>query len=114
MSRYGIFALAALAACSGPDDKTDSGDTADTTAGACPDGLYTGPVTITIHEVACNADGNIDYEIETEGWTGNGRVFSQETSNDDAWADEHDLLSHEFDECQFWDRLEAGAGEEGS
>lgn len=104
--RY-VFALAALAACAGEKDQgTESGETGETTPPAtdCPDGVYEGPVTITDYSVTCEGN-SIVYFVETEGWTGGGRVFSQETSNDNAWSDEHELYSYEFDLCQAWDRL---------
>lgn len=112
--RY-VFALAALAACSGPDDKGDSADTgaldtdgADTdtdTEATCPDGVYEGPVSIVSWDVSCVND-QVTYSIETEGWTNDGVVYSQETENTPPWSDEHDLVSYEFDECQSWDKLQ--------
>jgi hypothetical protein len=109
--RY-VFALAALAACSGPDDKGgQSGETGTTGPTECPDGLYEGPISIVEYSVTCENDAVV-YFVETEGWTGGGRVFSQETSNDDAWADEHVLYSYEFDVCQAWDRLSTSDQEE--
>jgi hypothetical protein len=106
MSRYVIFALAALAACSGPDDKDGSGDTATPGTEECPGGVYTGPVLIVDYSVTCDANDVVTYFVETDGWTANGRVFSQETSNTPAYSDEHDLMSYEYDECQAWDRLD--------
>lgn len=109
MSRYAFMALAALAACSGPDDKGDSGgETGTTTTGCPPADVFTGPTLITSYSVACDANDALAILVETQGWTGGGQIFMQETANSPAWAETHSLSSYEFDICQEWDHLALG------
>src|SRR5688572_8295988 len=102
--RYAILAALALA-CSG-EKATDSGDSAGTTNPECPNGVFTGPTTITHVEVTCTGN-QVRLAADTEGWTHNGSVYSQETANiEPQWNDEHSIESYEYDACGYEDHLE--------
>lgn len=114
MNRFAIFAAFALVACAGDSDtKTDSGsptgiDTTDTeTECAGQGGFYDGPITVQEVSVTCDASDNVRFYARTEGWTGDGWVFSQETANPTPnWSDTHDMESYQFDACGYEDELE--------
>jgi hypothetical protein len=112
MNRSAFAALAALmVACAADTGKTDSGTTdvsdttTDTTGGTCPGGFYTGPVVVEMGSATCAAD-TVTFDVQTAGWTSGGMVYSIQTSAQ-AWADEHDVESYEFEECGAWDHLGA-------
>ena len=100
---FAAFAAAMLVGC--PDTgKTDSGTTDNTdTDGGC-DTTYSGPVTITSGSASCTA-GTATIEVETTGWTGDGRIYQTDNADNPPWEDEHDLTSYEFDACGAWDHL---------
>jgi hypothetical protein len=99
--------LPVLLLAAGCPEKIDggSGDTGPT--GDCGD-RYDGPITIVGAEVTCSGS-TVRFAAETEGLTGDGMVFSQETGSEYAggqWADNHSIETYEFDVCGFYDRLE--------
>jgi hypothetical protein len=100
------YALVALAfACTG-DLGGKTGDTA--TGGSCPGGRYDGPITIVSASVDCDGT-TVRFAAETEGLTGDGWVFSQETASTSdfgQWSDNHTIETYEFDPCGFSDKLE--------
>jgi len=106
MTRFAILSLAALTACTG-DKGTDSGDSG---PGVCGDqgGMFAGPTTVQYASVACDANNNVRFYVETEGLTSDGVAFAQETANDPTgqWSDSITLESYEWDECGYWDHLE--------
>lgn len=98
--------LVALAvACTGDITTDKTSDTA-TTPGNCPNG-YDGPITITGADVTCSGT-TVRFEVQTQGLTGDGMVYSQETGNDPdgQWADNHTVVTYEFDVCGTYDHLE--------
>ena len=120
-NRIAILGMLAFAAgCAGDEGIKGSGETGttdtDTMTGMteCPE-IYTGPTLVQLTQVSCLDNSTVRFYVETDGWTGDGLWFSQETGNaEPQWADEHDILSFEFDDCGFWDHLEqeltTGAG----
>jgi len=105
MNRIAFAALAATLLVGCPEDgKTDSGDTdTDTTdTTGCPT-TFSGPVTVQEASASCTGDV-VTIDVLTEGWTSGGTVY-QIQSTVDAWADEHDLESYEYDPCGEYDRL---------
>jgi hypothetical protein len=99
---FAIFAMSA-AACTGDAFSKDSGTTESGT-GFCT-ATSDDPPTIDVATVDCNGN-QVSFFVETTNWTDDGVVFTQETGNPETqWSDEHDLLSVEWDECGFWDRL---------
>ena len=106
MNRFTFAAFAALMVGCAGDTKSDSGGTytdggGDT--GAC-DTTYSGPVTITTASASC-ASNTATIEVETEGWTADGRIYQTDNADNPPYHDEHDLTSYEFDQCGAWDHL---------
>lgn len=113
MNRFAMFAALALVACSGDDTSKTTGGTGTTdttdTQTDCADvgGFYDGPVTVQEVSVGCDANDVVRFYARTEGWTGDGWVFSQETANPTPnWSDTHDMASYQFDACGYEDELE--------
>ena len=102
--RYPLVALV-FVACTG-DIGGKTGDTGGT-AGQCADGRYDGPIAIVGAEVTCSND-TARFAMETDGLTGDGIVFSQETGNEATaqWSENNTLETFEFDVCGFFDKLE--------
>lgn len=103
-------ALESTCSTTRPDEETgdsgEPGDSGDQDKRDCPNGTYTGPIVIGSASVTCT-DTTVRFQAETVGLTSGGMVFSQETANDEPqWADNHSLLTYEFDPCGFVDKLE--------
>jgi hypothetical protein len=105
--RYALVALAL--ACNGDtSDKTGvTGETGDDTGttepGDCPDGQYTGPVSITDASVTCTGT-SATFHATTEGVAAGGSIFAQETGSEYAggqWSENHPLAQTAADECGF-------------
>lgn len=94
MHRFAMIAFI-VAGCAGDKDPADSGT--DSGTAACPGGAYSGPITITSHSVGCGGGTTVTFDVTTDGVTGGGWVFSQETGNADdpydQWSDTHTLDS---------------------
>ena len=69
--------------------------------------VYEGPVQIEEASVTCLSDNRVRFFVETRGWTSSVTVFSQETGNPGTqWADQHDLTTFKFGQCQDFDQLQ--------
>lgn len=65
---------------------------------------FTGPVLVTSASVACVADV-AEVRVETQAWSGGGFFYQIESGVQPPWAEEHDLVSFEFDPRGAWDHL---------
>jgi hypothetical protein len=112
--RYVLVALAL--ACNGDTDKTgvtaetgttDTGGTDNTGTDDCPDGVYTGPITIVAANVTCAGD-QATFAADTTGVTGGGWFYAQETGNvEPQYSENHTLDSTGADPlCNAYDHVE--------
>ena len=67
--------------------------------------IYTGPTEIDdVEPGICDGETWL-YKLETVGWAGSATLDIQQTGVDQAWNEQHTLVSVELDPNRWWDQL---------
>lgn len=100
--------IVGLAGCDRPEvQHVGRRESSSVTSTGCPDGFYSGPVSLARADVTCGGDV-LALLGETVGWANGGFLFIQETADDpeEQRAEEHAVLDTTFDMCGGWCTLE--------